>query len=63
MIGDYEVEDVNIYKYTDLIRAEVYASVLKIQKLSYRNIIAAVDEGITIAADRACNERDDVFSG
>ncbi len=62
---DYEYEEVNIYRFVDLLKLEIYESIFSLKKrkktMSYLNIQEAIIEGIDNAADRAFNERDDVF--
>ncbi len=60
---DYEPEEVNIYKIVDLIKLEVYCSILELKgNLSHKKVKEAIDEGITNACDRAYGVRDDIFT-
>lgn len=60
---DYEPEEVNIYKIVDLIKLEVYRSILELKgNLSHKKVKEAIDEGFMNACDRAYGERDDIFT-
>mgnify|MGYP003149398713 CR=1 FL=1 len=59
---DYEYEEVNIYSFVDLLKLEMYESILKTKGAwTKKKIVEAVEVGITNACDRAFNERNDVF--